>query len=179
MANIEITTKFISRSTVWIQAKVYDPETDELTDPTNTDHPIEVNITDPNKLKKAGYIGVSSSASFTAGLVVTGATSGATGYVKSTPDGGVTLELQRVTGVWQSGETIEDTGTGTSTTTSVLEDAAMSKHESETGIYDYFYDTDAVPVEGWYPCEVTVLDGVEVGIKTSIASFGFEVEKGL
>jgi len=174
---MDVITKFISKSTVLIRAYVYN-EDGELTDPTNTDYPISVHINDSNGVKKAGYISVVASASFTAGLTVTGTTSGATGYVISKPDG-TTLELQRVTGVWESGETIEDTSTGTSTTTSVLEDAAMTKHGAETGVYDYFYNTIADSAEGWWPGQVTTLDGSGVEIKTSTQPFSFEVKKGL
>jgi len=39
----EIVTKFISPSTVWIQAKVYNPETDALVDPTTS---IKVTVED-------------------------------------------------------------------------------------------------------------------------------------
>lgn len=173
MADIDVVTKFISPSVVWIQAKVYNPKTDALTDTTGT---IKATITDPNGLKKSGYISVSDSSTFTAGLVVTGGTSGATGYIISKPDG-TTLEIQKITGVWQSGETITDTDTGTSTTTSALLGADMTK--DVLGTYDYYYNTDADPVEGWYPGEVVVVDGSGTTAKTSVGPFGFDVNKGL
>lgn len=104
----------------------------ELADPTEA----QMAIKDPDSVVKAGYISVADSSSFTAGLVVEGTTSGAKGMVISKPDG-TTLELQRITGVWQTGEAITDTGSGSSTTTSALLGVLMTKLVK--GIYHYIY----------------------------------------
>lgn len=104
----------------------------ELADPTAA----KMQIKDPDSVIKAGYLSVADSTSFTAGLVVEGAASGAKGLVISKPDG-TTLELHQITGVWQSGEVITDTGSGTSTTTSALLHVPMAKLVK--GIYHYIY----------------------------------------
>jgi len=145
----------------------------KLVDPTA----ITVTIYDPDSVQKAGYIGVTSSASFTAGLVVTGATSGATGLVMSKPDG-ATLELQGVTGVWGSGEVIEDTGSGTSTTTSALIDASMTKQDTTTGVYEYFYHKGAGVAamdKGDWRGLVLVADGTGIDTIYTLQAFSFKV----
>jgi len=173
---IEIITEFVARATVRIIAYIKDDD-GELVDPTAS---IKTSIWDKDGVLKAGCISVSASTSFTTGLTVTGATSGATGYVKSKPDG-TTLELQQVTGVWQSGETIEDTGSGTSTTTSLLLGADMTAmgdpdNGSFTGIYEYYYHTTADSVKGWWRGEVVTIDGSAPNDKTSIQTCGFRVK---
>jgi hypothetical protein len=57
------------------------------------------------------------SANFTVGLVVTGATSGATGMIVSQVDAGTTgtLTLQQISGIFVDNETITDTSTGSAT----------------------------------------------------------------
>ena len=167
---IEVISEFIAKATVRIIAYVYN-DADDLVDPTS----IKAIIKDPDGVQKAGYISVSDSSSFTAGLVVTGATSGATGLVVSKPDG-TTLELQRVTGVWQSGEVIEDTGSGTSTTTSALLGAIMTKQNSTTGIYEYYYHTTTSSTTGWWRGEIVVVDGSGATAKTSIGKFSFRMK---
>lgn len=54
---------------------------------------------------------------FTAGLVVTGGTSGATARIVSDVDGGTTgtLTLENISGIFQDNETITDTSTGSAT----------------------------------------------------------------
>lgn len=172
---MDVQVKFLNKTTVLIRAFVYD-DAGDLEDPTTS---IKVTIVDPNGVQKAGRISVSDSASFTANLVVTGGTSGATGVVISKPSG-TTLELQRVTGVWQSGETIEDTGSGTSTTTSLLLGADMTKNtDYAKGVYDYKYRTDADSPAGDWPGEVWVVDGSGATAVNSPGTFSFEVKAGL
>lgn len=166
---IEVITEFIAKTTVRTIAYVKDDD-GNLVNPTS----IKAIIKDPTGVQKAGYISVSDSSSFTAGLVVTGATSGATGKVISKPDG-TTLELQEVTGVWESGEVIEDTGAGTSTTTSALLGADMTQQDSTTGVYEYYYHTTTSSTKGWWRGEVDVIDGTDAGAITSIGTFSFKV----
>ena len=61
--------------------------------------------------------------------------------------------------------------------TKKVDNAAMTKHG--TGVYDYFYNTAADSVEGNWVGEVTTIDGSDGGAKTAIATFSFEVKKGL
>jgi len=167
--------EFVAKATVKIWTFVYD-ENRELVDPTGS---IKVVVKDKDEVQKAGYISVTSSASFTAGLVVTGGTSGATGFVISKPDG-TTLELQRVTGVWQSGEVIEDTGSGTSTTTSALLGADMTQYEIEavaqTGIYYYYFRTTAAAQKAWYSGEIEAIDGSGATAISSLGHFSFRIK---
>lgn len=58
-------------------------------------------------------------------------------------------------------------------------DDVMTQHDSTTGVYDYFYDTDEDSAEGWWNGEVWVIDGNGAGAKTSVGVFSFEVKKGL
>jgi len=104
---LKVVTKFISPSTVWIQAKVYDPETDELIDPTTS---IKLTVQDH--------------------------------------DGNVVVDAQDMP-------------------------------KDEVGVYDYYYNIAADPVEGWYPGQVVTVDGSGEGAKTSVVPFGFEVERGI
>jgi len=171
---MEVVVTYLAKSTIWVRAYVYNPKTNELADPTS----ITVIIVDPNDVQKAGYISVTASESFAAGLTVTGGTSGATGVVISKPDA-TTLELQRVTGVWVSGEEITDTGSGTSATTSALLGADMTKDGENDGTFDYFYHTVAGSAEGWWNGEVWTVDGSGVTAKASFAEFSVEVRKGL
>lgn len=168
---MDLIVRFLAKSTIWVRAYVYDAD-EALVDPTS----IKLTLVDADSIQAAGYISVAASASFTAGLTVTGGTSGATGIVISKPDA-TTLELQRVTGVWESGEAITDTGSGTSTTTSALLGANMTK--TLTGTYDYCYHTDTASPEGWWNGEVWVVDGTGATAKTSFAEFSIEVRKGL
>ena len=171
---MEVIVKFLAKSTIWIRAYVYDAA-GALVDPATS---IKVTIADPDGVQKAGYISVTASESFTAGLTVTGQTSEATGVVISKPDA-TTLELQQVTGVWVSGETITDTGTGTSTTSSVLLGADMTKDGANDGTFDYFYHTVATSAEGWWNGEVWTVDGSGEDAKASSCSFSMEVKHGL
>lgn len=168
---IEVITEFSDKATPRTIAYVKDDD-GALTDPTA----VTITIYDKDGVQKAGYIGVSNSTSFTAGLVVTGATSGAKGVVISKPDG-TTLELQQVTGVWQSGEGITDTGEGTSTTTSVLIGAAMTS--GVKGIYEYYYHKGAGvdPMEkGNWRGLVLVADGTLVDTIYTPKPFSFKVK---
>jgi len=164
---------FIDKATVLIIAYVYNLA-DALVDPTG----ITITIYDSDAVQKAGYISVSDSSTFTAGLVVTGTTSGAKGVVMSKPDG-TTLELQQVTGVWQSGEGITDTGSGTSTTTSALLGASMTKQDSTTGVYEYYYhkgaDQDPMDKGEWRGL-VLAADGTGINTIYSPGSFSFTVQ---
>lgn len=60
---------------------------------------------------------------FTVGLKITGGTSSATAYIESDSDAGSTgtLTLSNITGTFQNAETITDSGTGSATTTNVLQ----------------------------------------------------------
>ena len=165
---------FIDKATVRNVAYVMKNEEDDnaLVNPTA----VTIFIYDPDGVQKAGYISVSASATFTAGLTVTGATSLATGLVISKPDG-TTLELQGVTGVWESGETIEDTSTGTSTTTSALLAAAMTVTD-DTGIYEYSYHKGAGVAamdSGNWRVLVLVADGTGIDTVYSPEPHAFEV----
>ncbi len=168
-------TEFIAKGTVKIWAYNEDEDGD-LADPGAT---IRVIVKDKDGVQKAGYISVSSSTTFTAALTVTGATSGATGYVISKPDS-TTLELARCTGVWESGETIEDTGSGTSSTTSALLGADMTQYEidavPQTGIYYYYFRTTTESTKGRYQVEVEVIDGSSTTAISSIGTIGFKVK---
>jgi len=171
---IDVIVKFISKSTVLIRAYVYNLAR-TLTDPTGS---IKVIIADPDGVQKAGYISVADSSGFTAGDIVTGGTSEATGVIISMPDG-TTLELQRVTGVWQSGEALTAEDEETTNTTSALLGATMTKNGDEDGEFDYFYYTDADSPEGSWPGEVWTVDGTGATAKSSVATFNFEVKAGL
>ena len=61
--------------------------------------------------------------------------------------------------------------------TTKVDNVAMTKHA--TGVYDYFYNTAADSVEGNWVGEVTTGDGSGEDAKTAIATFSFEVKKGL
>ncbi|MBA7608644.1 hypothetical protein ES703_15823 [subsurface metagenome] len=169
---IEVISEFIAKATVRTIAYIYDDD-GELTDPA-TGGSIKVSIWDPNGVQKAGYISVVASTSFTAGLVVTGAISGAKGVVISKPDE-TTLELQQVTGIWQDDEGITDADSGTSTTTSALLGADMTKQNAVTGVYEYYYQTTSDSEKGWWRGEVDVIDGTGEDAKTSIGNFPFRV----
>ena len=171
---MDVIVKYLAKSTIWVRAYIYNPLTDELADPTST----TVIIADPDGVQKAGYISVAASAGFAVGDVVTGGTSEATGVVISKPDG-TTLELQRVTGVWVSGETLTAADEEETTTTSVLLGADMTKDGENTGVYDYFYRTVADSPEKWWNGEVWTVDGTGETAKTSSQSFSFELKKGL
>ena len=172
LTDVQVITQFINKATVWILARVKNVD-GVLTDPTA----IKITVIDPDGVQKAGYISVSASASFTAGLVVTGTTSLATGIIISKPDG-TTLELQQVTGVWESGETITDTSTGTSTTTSLLLGAAMTKYDSNVGIYEYLYHKGETvdPMDsGEWRGMIDVIDGTGYSAVISPQGYSFKV----
>ena len=63
--------------------------------------------------------------------------------------------------------------------TKKVDNAAMTKHGTDTGVYDYFYNTVIDSVEGWWNGEVTTIDGAGEGARTNIVPFSFEVKKGL
>jgi len=131
----------------------------ELADPTA----VEMQIKDPDGVIKAGYLSVADSSTFTAGLVVEGASSGAKGVVISKPDG-TTLELHQITGVWQSGEVITDSGAGSSTTTSAILHVPMAYLVK--GIYHYIYHkgTTADPMDtGVWVVDGDIWDGAGAG----------------
>lgn len=172
---IDVIVKFISKTTVMIRAYVSNLA-GTLVDPTGS---IKVIINDPDGVQKAGYISVSDSSGFTVGDVVTGGTSEATGVVISIPAGGVLLELQRVTGVWESGESLTAEDEETTTTSSLLLGADMTKNGDEDGEFDYFYHTDEDSPEHWWNGEVWTIDGSGATAKTSVGTFSIEVKKGL
>jgi predicted RecA/RadA family phage recombinase len=141
---------------------------------------IKITITEPEDpdtgvagVVKVGDLSVVASDSFAVGLVVTGATSGATGYIFSKPDA-TTLRLQRVTGVFQSGEVITDTATGTSTTTSVLMGSPMA-YDAD-GLYVYYYPSQLDDRVGWWTFTCTAIDGTSPNERIVITEGGFELE---
>lgn len=169
-------TEFISKTTVKIWTFVKD-EDGELADPSGS---IKVIVKDKDGVQKAGYISVSSSSTFTAGWMVTGATSGATGFIISKPDG-TTLELQRCTGVWVAGETITSAdGIGTSLTSSALLGADMTQYEidaaGQTGKYYYLFRTTTDATKGRYAVEVEAIDGSGATAISSTGTFGFRMK---
>ena len=98
-------------------------------------------------------------ANFTAGLKVTGGTSGATGFIVSDSDSGTTgtLTLQQVIGTFQDNEAITDSGTGAAVVNGILtsitafslpldvQDKFMRMSVKETGVASNF---GTVYVEG-------------------------------
>jgi len=165
----EATVKFI------LHVKKNEEDDNSFVDPTSQ----KIAVYDPSGVQKSGYLSVAASASFTAGLTVTGTTSEATGLVISKPDG-TTLELQQVTGVWESGEAITDTGAGTSTTTSTLERADMAQQDSETGHFEYLYhkgeDIGSMDAGDWHAKGV-VIDGSGVNTVRTPFDAAFEVKE--
>jgi len=170
---IKVVTEFKDNATVRVITYVYDDD-DALTAPTA----VNIKVFDPDGLQKCGNISVTASASFTADLVVTGATSLATGYITSKPDG-TTLELREVTGTFVSGETLNDSGAGTSTTTSALLGInIIVSGLVEAGVYEYYYHMGAASLamdSGRWRGEIAVVDGVDEDAITSPSSFSFKV----
>ena len=168
-------TAFIGRGTVKIWAYNYDEDGD-LATPGAT---IRAFVYDKDGVQKAGYLSVSASATFTPGLTVTGTDSGATGYVTHKPNA-AQLELARVTGVWENGEVITDTGSGTSTTTSVLLGATMTNYEidavGQTGIYYFYFRTTTSDKGSRFQVEVESIDGSSTTAISSIGTFAFKVK---
>jgi len=169
-------TEFIAKGTVTIGAYNYDEDGD-LADPGAT---IRVIVKDKDGVQKAGYISVSNNTSFTAGWAVTGGTSGATGFIISTPSGN-RLELARCTGVWVAGETIASAdGIGTSLTSSALVGADMTIYlinsDEQTGIYYYLFRTTTSSTKCRYQVEVEVIDGSGATAVSSIGTFAFKVK---
>lgn len=155
---LDIITEFLDEATVKFILHVKKNEEDDnsFIDPTGQ----KIAVYDPDGVQKSGYINVSSNDNFTAGLTVMGADSGATGYVISKPTGA--LELQGVTGEWESGEAITDTSTGTSTTSTVLLRADMTKQDSVDGHFEYLYHTGAdisAMAKGEWHAKGTAFDG--------------------
>lgn len=140
---------------------------------SSPDQGVKVTLTDPKGVIKAGNISVVASASFTDGLLVTGGTSGATGIVMEKPDA-TTLHLQQVTGTWESGEAITDTGAGESTTTSALTTTAMT--ESDTGKFYYHYTPAADAEKGWWAVKALGQDGTGGSAKYGKKLGAFEVK---
>lgn len=177
LENVIVITEFIDKATVWILAFIYNAD-GNLDDPTA----VKITLLDSEGVVKTGYLSVAKSADFSDGLVVTGATSGATGLVISKPANGKTLELQQITGVWQSGEVITDTadgGSGSTTTTSTIASASMTQYESETGIYEYYYHkgTTAVAMDkGEWRGRVDAIDGELTNAVFSPQGFSFRVK---
>lgn len=56
---------------------------------------------------------------------------------------------------------------------------AVNMTKDSTGVYDYFYDTDADSAEGSWSGEVWVVDGAGEEARTSVGTFAFQVKKGL
>ena len=133
---------------------------------------IKVVITDPDE-KVVGDISVISSADFTVGLTVTGGTSGATGIILEKPNG-TTLRLKQVTGIWQSGEAITDTGSGTSITSSTLVDIVMTW--DAVGKYVFYYKSDIADPVGWWRYFCKAVDGAGDTSRTVITHGGFELQ---
>ena len=148
----EATVKFI------LHVKKNEEDSNAFVDPTGQ----QIAVYGPDGVQKSGYINVSSSSTFTAGWTVTGATSGATGFIISKPSG-TSLELQQVTGVWESGETITSAdGIGTSLTTSALLRADLCQQDSTKGHFEYLYHTgegiSAMALGAWH-AKGTAFDG--------------------
>lgn len=158
---------------IWIESQDWEDNYENPTSGITLLH-----ITDRNGVVKAGYLGVEVSTSFTAGLVVTGATSGATGRVKSKPPDGETLELQQITGVWQSGEVIKDTGDGESKTTAVIAAIPMSVGVDEEGKYVYYYHSRKTnDMAGWHSYQGKSEDGSGEGnVRHTVVDGGFYLE---
>ncbi len=170
---IKVVTEFLDNATVRVVIYVYS-EDGVLTAPTA----VNIKVFDPDGLQKCGNISVVASASFTADLVVTGGTSGATGYITSKPDA-TTLELREITGTFVDGETVTDATPGTSTTTSALLGIdIITSGLVETGIYEYYYHmgADSLAMDsGRWRGEIAVVDGVDEDAITSPGSFSFKV----
>ena len=170
---IKVVTEFLDNSTVRVVTYVYNAA-GALTAPTA----VNIKVFDPDGLQKCGNISVVASASFTADLVVTGGTSGATGYITSKPDG-TTLELREITGTFVDGEAVTDTSTGTSTTASALLGIdIITSGLVETGIYEYYYHMGATSPAmdtGRWRGKIAVVDGVDADAITSPGSFSFKV----
>lgn len=87
------------------------------------------------------------SGNFTAGLTVTGGTSGATGIIVSDVDGGTagTLTLQQISGIFVDNETITDTSTGSATVNrsfaSLIGNTFWTSTLSETALTDTGFPT--------------------------------------
>ncbi len=170
---IKVVTEFLDNATVRTVVYVKDDD-DALTAPTA----VNIKVFDPDGLQKCGNISVVASASFTADLVLTGGTSLATGYIVSKPDG-TTLELREITGTFVDGETINDSGAGTSVATSALLGIdIITSGLVETGIYEYYYHMGATSLAmdtGRWRGEIAVVDGVDEDAITSPGSFSFKV----
>lgn len=170
---IKVVTEFLDNATVRTVVYVKDDD-DALTASTA----VNIKVFDPAGLQKCGNISVVASASFTADLIVTGGTSGATGYIASKPDA-TTLELREITGTFVSGETVTDSGAGTSTTTSALLGIdIITSGLVEAGIYEYYYHmgADSLAMDtGRWRGEIAVVDGVGADAITSPGSFAFKV----
>ena len=48
--------------------------------------------------------------------------------------------------------------------------------EDDTGLYDYFYNTETTSVKGWWTAEVVVVDGTGDDAKTSVGRCSFKVK---
>ncbi len=83
------------------------------------------------------------SGDFTAGLTVTGGTSGATGVIVSDTDDGTTgtLVLSNVVGVFQDNEAITDSSTGAATVDGVIAPADVTTAKGK-GILGFYYTSN-------------------------------------
>lgn len=116
----------------------------------------KVTIIDPDGVIRISAIKVSDSSTFVVGLTVTGTTSQATGVIIAKPADAKTLVLAEVTGTWESGETITDTGGHSSTTSSALIGDAMA--EAAIGKHTYAYEIPASPATGRWTGYVDVIN---------------------
>lgn len=58
----------------------------------------------------------------------------------------------------------------------VVDGIAMTKQDSVTGVYEYYYKTTASSKKGWWRGEVDVIDGTGEDAKTSIGNFSFRIK---
>lgn len=56
---------------------------------------------------------------------------------------------------------------------------AQDMTKDDTGIYDYYYNTDSDSAEGWWSGEVWTVDGTGDSAKSSFKSFSVEVRAGI
>jgi len=106
----------------------------------------------------------------------------------------VVVKFLRKSTIWvrayvydKDGELVDPT---TSITVTLVDSAEVKKVDAEamtpseeegeeTGVFDYYYNTDADSAEGWWNGEVWTVDGTGETAKNSSAEFSVEVKKGL
>lgn len=88
---------------------------------------------DPQQLNNALLSYDAQTGNFTAGLTITGGTSGATAVIVEDADAGTsgTLSLQTVSGTFQDDETITDTDTGSATVDGTLQTTTFASDEGD------------------------------------------------